>query len=89
MNQRITKEMSDFLSTVSSQIQKAINEAISDQLLPQIQATLKADKDKCPTGSGKTRLEDRNTDDLKKPWTVGLGATPDMSLTGCLTEMTT
>ena len=30
------------MSTVSSQIQRAINEAISDQILPQIQATLKS-----------------------------------------------
>ena len=36
LNQRITKEKSDFMSTVSSQIQRAINEAISDQILPQI-----------------------------------------------------
>ena len=42
LNQRITREMSDFMSTVSSQIQRAINEAISDQILPQIQATLKS-----------------------------------------------
>ena len=40
LSQRITQEMGDFMSTVSSQIQRALNEAISDQILPQIQATL-------------------------------------------------
>ena len=40
LNQRITEEMSDFMSTVSSQIQKARNEAISDQIFIPIQATL-------------------------------------------------
>ena len=34
LNQIITREMSDFMSTVSSQIQRAINEAFSDQILP-------------------------------------------------------
>ena len=47
-NQRITKEMSDFMSTASSQIQRAINEAISDQILPQIQTTLKSGQGHMP-----------------------------------------
>ena len=34
---------------------------------------------------GRIRQEDRNTD-LKKPWSVGLGATPDMSSTGFQTN---
>ena len=38
--QIITREMSDFMSTVSSQIQRAINEAFSGQILPQIQAAV-------------------------------------------------
>ena len=41
LSQRITREMSHFMSTVSSQTQRAINDAISDQIMPQIQATLK------------------------------------------------
>ena len=41
LNQRITMEMSDITSTVSSQIQRAINVSISVQILPQIQSTLK------------------------------------------------
>ena len=66
LNQRLTREMSDFMSIVSFKIQRAINEAISDQILPQIQATLDLDKDTCLKQDGKIRLEDRNTD-LKKP----------------------
>ena len=42
LNQRITREMSDFMDSVSSQIQRATNEAINDQILPQIQTSLKA-----------------------------------------------
>ena len=34
--------MGDLMSTVSCQIQRAINEAINDQILPQIQATLRS-----------------------------------------------
>ena len=48
LNQMITREMSDIMSTVSSQIQRAINEAISVQLLPQIQATLKSGQGHIP-----------------------------------------
>ena len=40
-NQKIFREMSDFMSTVSSLIQRAHNEKNRDQTLPQIQATLK------------------------------------------------
>ena len=47
-NQRITREMSDFMSSVSSQIQRAINEAISDQILPQVQAFVKSGKGRMP-----------------------------------------
>ena len=63
LNQRITREMSDFMCTVSSQIQRAINEAISDQILPQILRS--PDKDIYQKEDGKTRLEDRNTDPKK------------------------
>ena len=50
----MTREMSDFMPTVSSQIQRAINETISDQILPQIQATLK---------SGQGHVPERTWDD--------------------------
>ena len=36
------------MSTVSSQIQRAINETISDQILPQIQVTLKSGQGHMP-----------------------------------------
>ena len=34
--------MSELIKSVSSQIQRAIKEAINDQILPQIQATLRS-----------------------------------------------
>ena len=40
--------MSDFMSTVSSQIESARNEAISDQILTQIQTTLKSGQGHIP-----------------------------------------
>ena len=39
LNQRITQEMNDPMCSVSTQKQRAINEAVSEQVLPQIQAT--------------------------------------------------
>ena len=50
LNQRITREMGDFMSTVTSNIQRAINETICNQMLPQIQATI---------GSGQGRMPER------------------------------
>ena len=35
LNQKVTQEVGDFMSPVSSQIQRTINEAISEQILPQ------------------------------------------------------
>ena len=40
--------MGDFISTVTSEIQRAINEAISDQILPQIHATLRSGQGQMP-----------------------------------------
>ena len=49
LNQRITQVMGDdFMSTVSYETERAINEAISDQILPQIQATLRAGQGQLP-----------------------------------------
>ena len=48
LNQGITQEMGDFMSTVSSQIQRAMNETIMDQILPQIQSTIKAGHGQLP-----------------------------------------
>ena len=42
LNQEITRDMSDFMSTLRSQIQRAKIDAISVQILPQILATLKS-----------------------------------------------
>ena len=44
LNQRVFQEMGEFMSSVSSQIQRAIN----DQILPQIQATLKSNQGQMP-----------------------------------------
>ena len=48
LNQRITRAMGDFMSTVSTQIQRDINEAISDQVLSDIQATLRHGEGEMP-----------------------------------------
>ena len=48
LNRRFTQEMGDFMGTVSSQIQRAINEAISVEILPQIQATLRSRQRQMP-----------------------------------------
>ena len=48
INQRITKEMSDFISSGNFQIQRAIKEAISGQILPQIRASLKSGQGRLP-----------------------------------------
>ena len=40
--------MGNFMSAVSSQVQRAINEEISDQILPQIQATLRSGQGPMP-----------------------------------------
>ena len=42
LNSRISREMDDMLNNVSSQIQRAINEAINSQVLPQIQNAMMA-----------------------------------------------
>ena len=41
VNMRISQEMDGLISTVNSQIQRAVHEAISSQVLPQIQNTLR------------------------------------------------
>ena len=48
LNQRITQKMGDFMSSVSSQIQRSIHEAINEQTLPQIQATLRSEQGQIP-----------------------------------------
>ena len=58
--------MNDLPSSVSYQIQKAISEAIKEQFLPQIQATLTSGQGPVPREGWNFRLRDRITD-LKKP----------------------
>ena len=48
LNQRIIKEMNNSMITVKSRIQRATNEAISDQILPQIHATLTSGQGRMP-----------------------------------------
>ena len=43
LNSRISKEMDEMMSNVSFQIQRAINEAINTQVLPQIQNVIMAE----------------------------------------------
>ena len=43
LNSRISREMDEMMNSVSVQIQRAISEAISNQVLPQIQNALMAD----------------------------------------------
>ena len=42
LNSRISREMDETMNSVSVQIQRAINDAISNQVLPQIQNVIKA-----------------------------------------------
>ena len=62
LNQRIIQEMNDFMCNVSSQIQRAINEAISELVLPQIQATLISGPRLVPDRRWEALLENRNVD---------------------------
>ena len=42
LNSRLSREMDDMMNSVNIQIQRAISDAISNQVLPQIQNALKA-----------------------------------------------
>ena len=48
LNSRISREMDEAMNSVSVQIQRAINDAISNQVLPQIQKSLWPVKDTRP-----------------------------------------
>ena len=58
--------MNALMSSVSSQIQWAISEAINEQDFPQIQATLMSGQEQVPSRGWESRAEGRNVD-LKKP----------------------
>ena len=49
LNSRLSREFDDMMSSVNTQIQRAISDAISGQILPQIQSALN-------TGSGQSTL---------------------------------
>ena len=49
LNQKITQEVNDLMISVSSQTQRAINEAINEHVLPQIQATLRSGPGQVPS----------------------------------------
>ena len=57
--------MDVLMISVSIQIQRALSEAINEQVLPQIQARLGPISDKSHKSDGTSRPRDRNTD-LKK-----------------------
>ena len=42
--------MNDLISSVSSRIERAINETINEQILPRIQATPRSGQDQVPSG---------------------------------------
>ena len=70
--------MSTLLDCVSSQIQRAINEANIEHVLPQIQATLWPGQGQVFVKGGSSRLRDRNTD-LKKLLTASSEVAREMS----------
>ena len=53
LNSRLSRELDDMMSSVNTQIQRAISDAISGQILPQIQSVLNA-------GSGQSTLNKWN-----------------------------
>ena len=42
LNQRITQEINDLMGSLSMQIQRAVSVAVNEQVLPQIEATLRS-----------------------------------------------
>ena len=78
LNRRSTQDMNDLMSSGSSQIQRAISEAINEQVLPLIQATLRSGQGLVPRSGREVRAEDRNVD-LKKPKTASLEVAREMS----------
>ena len=48
LNKRVTQEMNDLMCSVSSQIPRAISEAINEQVLPHIQASLSSGQRQVP-----------------------------------------
>ena len=59
LNSRISREMDEMLNNVGIQIQRAINEAINSQVLPQIQNVMMAGSGRETRRDGRSQLRDR------------------------------
>ena len=59
LNSRISREMDEMMNSVSSQIQRAISDAINNQVLPQIQTLLWPVQDRRLEGDGRDLMRDR------------------------------
>ena len=60
LNSRISREMDEMMDSVSVQVQRAISDAINNQVLPQIQNALKAGSGHVTQMHGTFRLKDQN-----------------------------
>ena len=60
LNFRISRETDEMMNSVSVQIQRAINDAISNQILPQIQNSFKAGSGQTTQKGWNVPLRDRN-----------------------------
>ena len=68
-NQRITQKMNILMNSVSSQFRRAINDAMNEQVLPQIQATLRSGQRQVPSRGWEApgrRPEHRSEEALKR-----------------------
>ena len=60
LNSRISREMDEMMNSVSSQIQRAISDAINNQVLPQIQSAIfRPVQDRRLEGDGRDLMRDR------------------------------
>ena len=60
INSRISREMDEMMNSVGAQLQRAISDAISTQVLPQIQNVIMAGSGHGTRGDGTFHLRDRN-----------------------------
>ena len=61
LNSRISREMDKMMNSVSVQIQRAISDAISNQVLPQIQNVIKAGSGQLTKNARNARPRDRKS----------------------------
>ena len=69
--------MNDLMNCVSSQIQRAISEAMNEQALAQIQSTLRYEQGQQPGEGWNVPVRDWNMDP-KKPLTTSVGVVLEM-----------